>query len=61
MTILNALKDDARRMEDIACECAPALREPYHNDDGKTQRFLWAMAVAILHLLTAEIKRGERK
>lgn len=61
MTLKDAMMDDMRRMEDIAADCGVrANASPYIGDSPKTDRFFWAVAVAVLHLLLAEIKRRER-
>lgn len=61
MTLKDAMMDDMRRMEDIAADCGVrANASPYIGDSKKTDRFFWAVAVAVLHLLLAEIKRRER-
>ena len=57
--LLRALKEDALRMEDIAADCGRVLREPYIGDQNRIERYLWAIAVAVLHLLQSEIKRRE--
>ena len=58
MTMLDALKDDMRRMEDIALEAG--FRVKGYAVKGKTpSQVQWAVAVAVLHILEAEIKRRE--
>lgn len=57
--LLRALKEDAQRMEDIACEAG--YRVKGYAVRGKTpSQVQWAVAVAVLHLLQAEIKRREK-
>lgn len=58
--ILRALKEDAQRMEDISIEAGYRIKGlPVR---GKTpSQVQWAVAVAVLHLLQAEIKRREGK
>lgn len=57
--LLRALKDDLRRMEDIAIEAG--FRVKGFAVRGKTpSQVQWAIAVAVQHLLEAEIKRRER-
>lgn len=59
MTMLDALKDDMRRMEDISIEAG--FRVKGYPVRGKTpSQVQWAVAVALLHLLEAEIRRRER-
>ena len=59
LDLIDALKDDAQRMEDIATEAG--FRIKGYAVRGKTpSQVQWAMANAILHLLQAEIRRGER-
>lgn len=59
MTLTDALKDDLRRMEDIAIEAG--FRTKGFAVRGKTpSQVQWACAVAIQHLLEAEIKRREK-
>ena len=53
MTNLSALKDDAQRMEEVCCRLAQPT-------DIWQDRIIYWMAVAIFHLLQAEIRRGER-
>jgi len=54
--LLNSLKEDAERMEDIATEAG--LRVKGQPVRGKTpSQVQWAVALAVLHLLQAEIKR----
>lgn len=57
--ILQALKEDAERMEDISIEAGYRIKgQPVR---GKTpSQVQWAVAVAVLHLLQAEIRRMER-
>lgn len=57
--LLRALKEDALRMEDIAADCGRVLREPYIGDQNRIERYLWAIAVAVLHLLLEAIKRKD--
>lgn len=58
--LLRALKEDAQRMEDISIEAG--LRMKGYAVRGKTpSRMEWEIAVAVLHLLQAEIKRREEK
>lgn len=58
--LLKALKEDAQRMEDISIEAG--LRIKGYAVRGKTpSRMEWEIAVAVLHLLQAEIKRMEAK
>lgn len=54
MLMLDALKEDMRRMEDAA------IRTSNRPDIWQDQIIYW-MCVAILHLLQLEIRRGERK
>lgn len=57
--LLTALKEDAERMEDIATEAG--LRVKGQPVRGKTpSQVQWAVAVALLHLLRAEIRRREK-
>lgn len=59
MTLLDALRDDMARMEDIAIEAG--YRTKGFVVRGKTpSQVQWACAVAIQHLLEAEIKRREK-
>ena len=59
MDLTDALKDDMRRMEDIATEAG--FRIKGFAVRGKTpSQVQWAMANAILHLLQAEVRRRER-
>ena len=59
MTLTDALKDDLARMEDIAIEAG--LRIKGYAVRGRTpSQVQWACAVAIQHLLQAEIKRREK-
>ena len=59
MTLKDAMMDDMRRMEDIAQEAG--LRIKGYVVRGKTRSQMdWAFANALLHLLEAYIKRGER-
>lgn len=56
--LLRALKEDAQRMEDISIEAG--FRIKGYAVRGKTpSQVQWAVAVAVLHLLKAEIKRLE--
>lgn len=58
--MIKSLKEDAQRMEDIACEAGYRIKG--YAVRGKTpSQVQWAIAVAVLHLLQAEIKRGEKK
>lgn len=58
--MLRALKEDAKRMEDVACEAGYRIKG--YAVKGKTpSQVQWAVAVAVLHLLQVEIKRGEKK
>lgn len=59
-SLIRAMKDDMKRMEDIAIEAGFRVKgQPVR---GKTpSQVQWAIAVAVLHLLQAEIKRGEKK
>lgn len=56
-TRLDALKEDRRNADRIACE----MGEHLVNDPADTvvERCIWALAVAVLHLTDAEIKRRE--
>lgn len=56
-TRLDALKEDRRNADRIACEMGEHLLE----DLGNTivERCIWALAVAVLHLTDAEIRRRE--
>lgn len=57
--LIDALKEDMRRMEDISIEAG--LRVKGQPVRGKTpSQVQWAVAVAILHLLQAEIRRMEK-
>ncbi len=57
--LLRALKEDAQRMEDISIEAG--FRIKGYAVRGKTpSQVQWAIAVAVLHLLQAEIRRMER-
>lgn len=58
--LLSALKEDAQRMEDISVEAGYRIKG--YAVRGKTpSQVQWALAVAVLHLLEAEIKRREGK
>lgn len=57
--LLSALKEDAQRMEDISIEAGYRIKG--YAVHGKTpSQVQWAVAVAILHLLQAEIRRMEK-
>lgn len=57
--LLRALKEDAQRMEDISIEAGYRMKG--YAVRGKTpSRMEWEIAVAVLHLLQAEIRRRER-
>ena len=60
MTLTDALRDDLQRMEDIAIEAGFRIKgQPVR---GKTpSQVQWAVAVALKHLLEAEIKRREKE
>lgn len=58
--LLRALKEDAQRMEDISIEAG--FRIKGYAVRGKTpSQVQWAVAVAVLHLLQAEIRRMEKR
>lgn len=58
MTLLEALKEDAQRMEDISIEAG--FRVKGYAVRGKTpSQVQWAIATAVMHLLQAEIRRRE--
>lgn len=58
--LLRALKEDAERMEDISIEAGYRIKGLPAR--GKTpSQVQWAVAVAVLHLLQAEIRRMERR
>ena len=58
-TLKDAMMEDAQRMEDIAREAGYRIKG--YPVRGKTpSQVQWAIAVAVLHLLLAEIKRRER-
>ena len=58
MALLDSLKEDAQRMEDISIEAGYQIKG--YSVRGKTQAQVnWAVAVALFHLLTVEIKRRE--
>ena len=57
--LLRALKEDAQHMEDISIEAGYRMKG--YAVRGKTpSRMEWEIAVAVLHLLQAEIRRRER-
>ena len=57
--LTRALKEDAQRMEDISIEAGYRMKG--YAVRGKTpSRMEWEIAVAVLHLLQAEIKRREK-
>lgn len=57
---LRALKEDAQRMEDISIEAGYRIKG--YAVRGKTpSQVQWAVAVAVLHLLQAEIRRMEKR
>ena len=57
--LLMSLKEDAQRMEDISIEAGYRMKG--YAVRGKTpSRMEWEIAVAVLHLLQAEIRRRER-
>lgn len=57
--LTRALKEDAQRMEDISIEAGYRMKG--YAVRGKTpSRMEWEVAVAVLHLLQAEIRRRER-
>lgn len=57
--LIDALKEDMRRMEDISIEAGYRIKG--YAVRGKTpSQVQWAVAVALLHLLQAEIKRREK-
>ena len=51
--LLKALKEDATRMEEVCCRLAQPT-------DIWQDRFVYWIAVAVLHLLQAEIRRCGR-
>lgn len=58
--LLRALKEDAQRMEDISIEAGYRIKG--YAVRGKTpSQVQWAVAVAVLHLLNAEIRRMEKR
>ena len=57
--ILKALKDDAQRMENISIEAGYRIKG-YPVRGQTPSQVQWAVAVAVLDLLKAEIKRMER-
>ena len=57
--LTRALKEDAQHMEDISIEAGYRMKG--YAVRGKTpSRMEWEIAVAVLHLLQAEIRRRER-
>lgn len=57
--LIRAMKDDMKRMEDISIEAGYRIKG--YAVRGKTpSQVQWAVAVAVLHLLQAEIKRREK-
>lgn len=59
MTLTDALKDDLQRMEDIATEAG--FRIKGYAVRGRTpSQVQWAVAVALKHLIEAELHRRER-
>lgn len=57
--LLTELKEDAERMENISIEAGYRIKG--YAVHGKTpSQVQWAVAVAVLHLLQAEIKRREK-
>ena len=60
MTITDALRDDLQRMEDIATEAG--FRIKGYAVRGKTpSQVQWAVAVALKHLIEAELHRREQR
>lgn len=47
----DALVNDLNNMEDISIVCGKALHSPFEKDGSITDRFLWAISVAVIHLL----------
>ena len=52
MTILDSLREDAQRMEDVCCRLAQPT-------DIWQDRIVYWMAVAILHIIEWIVKKGE--
>jgi hypothetical protein len=58
--LLRALKEDAQNMEDISIEAGYRIKG--YAVRGKTpSKVQWEIAVAVLHLLKAEIRRMEKE
>lgn len=55
--MIDALKEDAQRMEDIAADCGRVLREPYQGDQDRIERYLWALSVLGLHVAQWILKK----
>ena len=60
MTMTDALRDDLRRVDEIACTVGQHLTEPVQTDDDYINRCVYALAVAVEHLIEAEIRRREK-
>lgn len=59
--LIDALKEDMSRMEEIACDCGRVLREPYLGGQDRIERYLWAFAVLGLHVVQWILRKEGNK
>ena len=58
MTNLDALKEDMKRMDAIAEDCGMrAATVPYVGNSKMTDRYFWAVAVTLLHVVQWILRR----
>ena len=48
--LIDALREDMRRMDEISSDCGLHMAGPYKNDE-RIEQYLWAFAVLGLHII----------
>lgn len=57
--LIDALREDMRRMDEISSDCGLHMAGPYKNDE-RTEQYMWAFAVALLHIITLILKKDSQ-